>query len=117
MLMNPALTKETTGSNQFGSIQMYASTYAQWQVTRVHLKATPLVGASAVSGTVCRLSLNMTGAPTSSSWSALGARVHVDVTPGRTAVLKLSRNTFRDLRRDGIIVTPRVTPTCLLGAL
>nr|APA19845.1 capsid protein [Rodent astrovirus] len=94
MLMNPALTKETTGSNQFGPIQMYASTYAQWQVTRVHLKATPLVGASAVSGTVVRLSLNMTGAPTSSSWSALGARVHVDVTPGRTAVLKLNKRHF-----------------------
>ncbi|APA19848.1 capsid protein [Rodent astrovirus] len=94
MMMNPALTKETTGSNQFGPIQMYASTYAQWKVTRVHIKATPLVGASAVSGTVARISLNMTGAPTSSSWSALGARVHVDVTPGRTAVLRLTKKNF-----------------------
>lgn len=94
MMMNPALTKETTGSNQFGPIQMYAATYAQWQVKRVHVKATPLVGASAVSGTVCRLSLNMTGAPTSSSWSALGARVHVDVTPGKTAILRLNKKHF-----------------------
>lgn len=94
MMMNPALTKETTGSNQFGPVQMYASTYAQWTVSRVHVKATPLVGASAVSGTVARLSLNMTGAPTSSSWSALGARPHVDVTPGRTAVLRLSKKHF-----------------------
>nr|WOK58373.1 MAG: ORF2 protein [Longquan rodent astrovirus 2] len=94
MLMNPALTKETTGSNQFGPVQMYASTYAQWQVTRVHVKATPLVGASAVSGTVARISLNMTGGPTSSSWSALGARVHVDVTPGRTAILRLNKKHF-----------------------
>nr|WEU70810.1 MAG: capsid protein [Niviventer sp. astrovirus] len=94
MMMNPALTKETTGSNQFGPVQMYASTYAQWTVSRVHVKATPLVGASAVSGTVARISLNMTGAPTSSSWSALGARPHVDVTPGRTAVLRLSKRHF-----------------------
>ena len=85
MLMNPSLTKETTGSNQFGPIQMYAATYAQWRITAVRLKATPVVGASAVSGTIGRVSLNMTGNPTSASWSALGARPHADLLPGKPA--------------------------------
>lgn len=94
MLMNPALTKETTGSNQFGPIQMYAATYAQWRIRSVRLKATPVVGGSAVSGTIGRMSLNMTGNPTSASWSALGARPHADMVPGRTSILRLSAKNF-----------------------
>lgn len=94
MLMNPSLTKETTGSNQFGPIQMYAATYAQWRITAVRLRATPIVGGSAVSGTVGRMSLNMTGNPTSASWSALGARPHVDLVPGKGGVLRLNHRNF-----------------------
>nr|WOK58331.1 MAG: ORF2 protein [Jingmen rodent astrovirus 2] len=94
MLMNPALTKETTGSNQFGPIQMYAATYAQWRIRSVRLKATPVVGGSAVSGTIGRMSLNMTGNPTSASWSALGARPHADMVPGRTSILRLNARNF-----------------------
>lgn len=94
MLMNPALTKETTGSNQFGPIQMYAATYAQWRIRAVRLKATPIVGGSAVSGTIGRMSLNMTGNPTSASWSALGARPHADMVPGRSSVLRLNARNF-----------------------
>lgn len=94
MLMNPSLTKETTGSNQFGPIQMYAATYAQWRITAVRLKATPVVGASAVSGTIGRVSLNMTGNPTSASWSALGARPHADLIPGKGGILRLNHRNF-----------------------
>lgn len=94
MLMNPALTKETTGSNQFGPIQMYAATYAQWRIRSVRLKATPIVGGSAVSGTIGRMSLNMTGNPTSASWSALGARPHADMVPGKASVLRLNARNF-----------------------
>nr|WOK58315.1 MAG: ORF2 protein [Jingmen rodent astrovirus 2] len=94
MLMNPSLTKETTGSNQFGPIQLNAATYAQWRITRVRVKATPIVGASAVSGTIGRISLNMTGNPTSASWSALGARPHADLVPGRGGVLRLNARNF-----------------------
>nr|WPC83285.1 ORF2 [Rodent astrovirus] len=94
MLMNPALTKETTGSNQFGPIQMYAATYAQWRIRAVRLKATPIVGGSAVSGTIGRMSLNMTGNPTSASWSALGARPHADMVPGKSSVLRLNARNF-----------------------
>lgn len=88
-LINPALIKEVTGSNQFGPIQIYAATYSQWRLKHLKLMLTPLVGASAVSGTVVRASLNMSATPSSSSWSALGARKHVDTTPGRPATFVL----------------------------
>lgn len=93
-LLSPALVKETTGSNAFGPLQMCAATYALWKVDSLHLRLTPLVGASAVSGTAVRASLNMTGAPATPSWSALGARRHVDTNPGRSASWTL---TARDI--------------------
>ena len=116
MLMNPSLTKETTGSNQFGPIQLNAATYAQWRITRVRVKATPIVGASAVSGTIGRISLNMTGNPTSASWSALGARPHADLVPGRGGVLRLNAKNFPGPKEGCTILTQRVTPTCPSGA-
>ena len=61
-----------------------------WKVDRLTLKLTPLVGASAVSGTAVRASLNMTSGPTAPAWSALGARKHVDTNPGRQASFTLS---------------------------
>lgn len=89
-LLSPALIKETTGSNAFGPLQMYASTHAMWRVDRLTLKLTPLVGASAVSGTAVRASLNMTSGPAAPAWSALGARKHVDTNPGRQASFTLT---------------------------
>lgn len=82
-MLNPALTKETTGSNQFGPVQVAAATYNMWKLRRATVRLTPLVGNSAVSGTAIRVSLNLSGSPSSSSWSALGARKHVDTSPGR----------------------------------
>nr|ULF47989.1 MAG: capsid protein precursor [Porcupine astrovirus 6]ULF47991.1 MAG: capsid protein precursor [Porcupine astrovirus 6] len=83
-LMNPATMKEATGSNSFGPLGIYASTYSLFKMTRCNVTLKPLVGDSAVSGTVCRVSWNPTSSPSQTSWSALGARKHVDVTPGKT---------------------------------
>nr|WAK45915.1 MAG: structural polyprotein [Porcine astrovirus 2] len=82
-LMNPATMKEATGSNSFGPLGIYASTYSLFKMTRCVVTLKPLVGDSAVSGTVCRISWNPTSSPSQTSWSALGARKHVDVTPGK----------------------------------
>lgn len=82
-LMNPATMKEATGSNSFGPLGIYASTYSLFKMTRCVVTLKPLVGDSAVSGTVCRISWNPTSSPSQTSWSSLGARKHVDVTPGK----------------------------------
>lgn len=115
MLMNPALTKETTGSNQFGPIQMYAATYAQWRIRSVRLKATPVVGGSAVSGTVGRMSLNMTGNPTSASWSALGARPHADMVPGKSSILRLSARNFPGPKEGWYNTSTKGDPNMSIG--
>lgn len=115
MLMNPALAKETTGSNQFGPIQMYAATYAQWKLTWLRATLTPLVGASAISGTVVRMSLNMTGNPTSSSWSALGARKHIDVTPGKKSTLTLTAKDFPGPKEGWFNTNTKGDPNMSIG--
>nr|BAX00182.1 ORF2 [Porcine astrovirus 2] len=83
-LMNPATMKEATGSNSFGPLGIYASTYSLFKMTKCVVTLKPIVGDSAVAGTVTRISWNPTSTPTQTSWSALGARKHVDVTPGKT---------------------------------
>nr|UUB69044.1 ORF2 [Porcine astrovirus 2] len=93
-LLNPATMKEATGSNTFGPLGIYASTYSLFCMTKCTFVLKPLVGASAVSGTVVRISWNPTSTPTQTSWSALGARKHVDVTPGNVGRFTL---TSRDL--------------------
>nr|QRD99430.1 MAG: capsid protein precursor [Mamastrovirus 3] len=89
-VLNPATMKEATGSNNFGPLGIYASTYALYKMTRCELRFKPLVGDSAVSGTICRASWNPTATPSQTSWSSLGARKHVDVTPGKTGRLVLT---------------------------
>lgn len=100
VLLNPSTMKEATGSNNYGPVQIYASTYSLFQIRALKLHLKPLVGNSAVSGTVVRMSWNPTNNPTQTSWSALGARKHSDVTPGRDGQFKL---TARDLAgpKDG----------------
>nr|ATW63971.1 capsid protein [Porcine astrovirus 2] len=100
MLLNPSTMKETTGSNTFGPLQIYASTYSLYSIRSLKLHLKPLVGASAVSGTAVRISWNPTSNPTQTSWSALGARKHADTTPGKDARFTLS---MRDLAgpKDG----------------
>nr|ASM93479.1 ORF2 [Porcine astrovirus 2/BEL/15V010] len=100
VLLNPSTMKEATGSNNYGPVQIYASTYSLFQIRSLRLHLKPLVGSSAVSGTVVRTSWNPTNNPTQTSWSALGARKHSDVTPGRDGRFTL---TARDLAgpKDG----------------
>lgn len=100
VLLNPSTMKEATGSNNFGPLQIYASTYSLYQMRSMTLTLKPLVGASAVSGTVVRTSWNPTNNPTQVSWSSLGARKHSDITPGRVGKFHL---TLRDLKgpKDG----------------
>nr|UXE30298.1 capsid protein [Porcine astrovirus 2] len=89
-LMNPSTMKEATGSNSFTPLGIYASTYSLFRMTKCTVTLKPLVGDSAISGTVCRVSWNPTSAPSQTSWSALGARKHADVTPGRMGRFTLS---------------------------
>nr|ART85580.1 capsid protein [Mamastrovirus 2] len=99
-LLNPATMKEATGSNAFGPLGIYASTYALFKMTKCELVLKPLVGDSAVSGTVVRASWNPTATPSQTSWSSLGARKHVDITPGKRGRFTL---TSKDLKgpKDG----------------
>ncbi|EBP8408302.1 hypothetical protein AGR11_24885, partial [Salmonella enterica subsp. enterica] len=88
-LLNPALTKDSTGANGYGPLQMYAANYNMWRVENILIKLTPLVGASAVSGTAVRVSLNNAATPGSPSWSALGARKHKDTSPGKPMTMRI----------------------------
>lgn len=88
-LLNPALTKDSTGANGYGPLQMYAANYNMWRVENIVIRLTPLVGASAVSGTAVRVSLNNAATPGSPSWSALGARRHKDTSPGKPMVMRI----------------------------
>nr|AEP17838.1 structural protein [Ovine astrovirus OAstV-2/Hungary/2009] len=98
--LNPLLIKEQTAASGSGPIQALASQYSMWRCLSLRVVLVPTVGASAVSGTVARISLNQPGAPAQATWSGLGARKHTDATPGRRVEFRLGR---RDLQgpRDG----------------
>nr|BAE97459.1 outer capsid protein [Human astrovirus 1] len=89
ILLNPVLVKDATGSTQFGPVQALGAQYSMWKLKYLNVKLTSMVGSSAVNGTVVRVSLNPTSTPSSTSWSGLGARKHLDVTVGKNAVFKL----------------------------
>ncbi|UMO75802.1 MAG: ORF2 [Xinjiang mamastrovirus 6] len=94
VLLNPCTMKESTASNTYGPLQIFASTYTLFQIRSLKLHLKPLVGSAPVSGTVVRMSWNPACNPTQTSWSALGARKHTDTTPGRDGRFTL---TARDL--------------------
>nr|BAS29618.1 ORF2 [Bovine astrovirus] len=98
--LNPLLIKEQTAASGAGPIQALGAQYSMWRCLSLKVVLVPTVGASAVSGTVTRISLNQPGAPAQTTWSGLGARKHVDATPGRRVEFRLSR---RDMQgpRDG----------------
>lgn len=117
-LLNPALMKETTGSNQYGPLQIYASTYSLWKIDSILLKLTPLVGSSAVSGTAIRASFNSSGQPGSPSWSALGARRHRDTNPGRPLFFFLRGNDFKGPKDGWFFCNTKNDPQmCTAGSL
>lgn len=114
-LINPALMKETTGSNQFGPLQIAASTYNFWRLQFMDIKLTPLVGASAVSGTMVRTSLNLAAQPGSPSWSALGARKHKDTNPGKPVTFRIRGNEIMGPKEGWFCCNTKNDPQMCLG--
>nr|AXE15617.1 capsid protein [Cloning vector pMDT7GX1] len=89
ILTNPVLVKDNTGNNTFGPIVALGAQYSLWRIRYLRLKFTPMVGQSAVTGTVVRASLNPTATPSSTGWSGLGARRHIDIVVGKSAIFNL----------------------------
>nr|WFG33667.1 MAG: capsid protein precursor [Bat astrovirus] len=87
--LHPSLAKEANDGTSFGPVQALAAQYALWKLKYLRLTFTPMVGASAVSGTVVRASLNLSQSPGGTNWSGLGTRQHIDMHPGQTAVFHL----------------------------
>lgn len=114
-LLNPALTKETTGSNQFGPLQMWAANYNMWKVNNIYVKLIPLVGSSAVSGTAVRCSLNLAATPGSASWSALGARRHKDTNPGKPMVMKIPGHALAGPKDGWFLCSTKHDPQMCIG--
>lgn len=114
-LINPALMKETTGSNQFGPLQIAASTYNFWRLQYMDIKLTPLVGASAVSGTMVRTSLNLAAQPGSPSWSALGARKHKDTNPGKPVTFRIRGSEIMGPKEGWFCCNTKNDPQMCLG--
>lgn len=117
-LLNPALMKESTGSNQYGPLQIYASTYSLWKLDYLLLKLTPLVGQNAVSGTAIRASFNISGQPGSPNWSSLGARKHKDTNPGRPLTFYLSGNDIKGPKEGWFYCNTKNDPKmCIAGTV
>nr|WBM84731.1 MAG: capsid protein [Bat astrovirus 2] len=99
--LHPSLAKEANEGTAFGPVQALAAQYSLWKLRYLTVKFTPMVGASAVSGTVVRASLNMSQSPGTSSWSGLGTRVHVDMHPGQTTTFHLRADQLGGPRDGG----------------
>ena len=80
--MHPALMKEPNDGTNFGPLQAAAAQWGLWRLSDLKIQFTPLVGSSAVTGSVYRTSLNLTQSPGSTSWGGLGARKHLDIPVG-----------------------------------
>nr|APA19836.1 capsid protein [Rodent astrovirus]APA19839.1 capsid protein [Rodent astrovirus]APA19842.1 capsid protein [Rodent astrovirus] len=104
--INPLLMRESSGPNTVGPIQMLASSYALWKLRWVKVFLKPLVGGSAVSGTIVRASLNQSGEPGQNNWSGLGARRHVDVTPGKHGTFTLEARDIPGMRQGWFDTNP-----------
>lgn len=89
--LHPSLMKEPNDGTNFGPLQAAAAQWGLWRLTNLKIKCTPLVGPSAVTGSVYRVSLNLTQSPGSTSWGGLGARKHVDVPVGKQSTWTLHR--------------------------
>uniref|UniRef100_A0AAU7E1A4 Capsid protein n=1 Tax=Miniopterus bat astrovirus TaxID=3141885 RepID=A0AAU7E1A4_9VIRU len=99
--LHPSLAKEANDGTAFGPVQALAAQYALWRLKYLAVRFTPMVGASAVSGTVIRASLNMSSAPGGSNWSGLGTRVHLDMHPGQSATFYLRADQLGGPRDGG----------------
>lgn len=104
--INPLLMRESSGPNTVGPIQMLASSYSLWKLRWVKVFLKPLVGGSAVSGTIVRVSLNQSGEPGQNNWSGLGARRHTDVTPGKHGTFTLEARDLPGMRQGWYDTNP-----------
>lgn len=104
--ISPLLMREATGPNTVGPIQMLASSYSLWKARWVRVQLKPLVGGSAVSGTIVRVSLNQSGEPGQNNWSGLGARRHIDVTPGKHGTFTLEARDLPGMRQGWFDTNP-----------
>nr|AGK45544.1 capsid protein [Fox astrovirus] len=89
--LHPSLMKEPNDGTNFGPLQAASAQWGLWRLTDLKVVFTPLVGSSAVTGSVYRTSLNLTQSPGSTSWGGLGARKHLDIPVGRQMVWTLHR--------------------------
>nr|WPH57484.1 capsid protein [Mamastrovirus 13] len=89
--LHPSLVKEPNDGTNFGPLQAAAAQWGLWRISDLEVRFTPLVGSSAVTGSVTRASLNLTQSPGATSWGGLGARKHLDVPTGMSKVWKLRR--------------------------
>ncbi|ACU30844.1 capsid protein precursor [Mamastrovirus 14] len=103
--LHPALCKSPDESTNFGPLQAAAAQYGLWRVTRAYITLTPLVGPSAVSGTLIRGSVNLSQSPSSTGWGGLGARKHLDLQAGVKGYFKLARRDLAGPRDGGWWVT------------
>lgn len=89
--MHPSLMKEPNDGTNFGPLQAAAAQWGLWRLSSLEIRFTPLVGPSAVTGSVYRVSLNLTQSPGNASWGGLGARKHKDIPVGRSVSWRLQR--------------------------
>lgn len=89
--LHPGLMKEPNDGTNFGPLQAAAAQWGMWRIAHLTVRFTPLVGPSPVTGSVYRVSLNLTQSPGNSSWGGLGARRHMDIPVGRQVSWKLSK--------------------------
>nr|WLE99419.1 capsid protein [Raccoon dog astrovirus]WLE99421.1 capsid protein [Raccoon dog astrovirus] len=89
--MHPSLMKEPNDGTNFGPLQAAAAQWGLWRLSSLEIRFTPLVGSSAVTGSVYRVSLNLTQSPGNASWGGLGARKHRDIPVGKSVSWKLQR--------------------------
>lgn len=103
--LHPALCKSPDESTNFGPLQAAAAQYGLWRVSRAYITLTPLVGPSAISGTLVRGSVNLSQSPSSTGWGGLGARKHLDLQAGVKGHFKLARRDLAGPRDGGWWVT------------
>nr|WDD45031.1 ORF2 [Bovine astrovirus] len=94
-IINPALMREQTGSNNFGPLSVIASQYSLWKIKRIVVRLKPLVGNNAANGTMVRVSYNPSTGAGQSSWSSLGARRHVDAAIGQAKSFVLTEREIK----------------------
>nr|WOV94047.1 capsid protein [Bat astrovirus] len=98
---NPTLIKSPEDDTTFGPLQAAAAQFSMWRLRDLVIRVTPLVGSSAVSGTLLRASLNPSQQPGMVSWGGLGTRTHRDVRAGGSIVWKIRDQDLAGPRQGG----------------